>query len=202
MRFEELKNKHQGSKIIVCGCGESALQLKDKELNGAIIIGVNDFSRLRTPDYLVVVNDKPSFNSNDRWHWIENTQCPYVFTHIERLAIPDEKKVIFQLGRYGGTVLDKPTVDYTNNSPYVGVLIAYHLGAIKIGLIGVDFTPNHFFAQTGDHVLNARSAQISKEYQQLHGALLAKGVGFYNLSAESKIDIPKMSADEFINSVE
>lgn len=195
--FKELKNKHQGSKIIVCGCGESVLQLKDP--SRITTIGVNDISRLFVPNYLVVVNDKASFNTNDRWHWIETTQCPVVFTHIAKLPVPEEKKVLFQLGRYGGSDLDKQTIDYTSNSPYMGVILAYYLGATKIGLIGVDFTPNHFFAKTGDHALNRRANEISKEYIRLHHALANKNVELYNLSSESKIDIPKMGVEEFIN---
>src|SRR3972149_4723858 len=100
MNYKDFKNKHKDNKIIVCGCGESVLQLKDKNLTSIITVAVNDFSRLQIPDYLVVVNAKGSFKG-DRWQWIENTQCMYIFTHLDKLEVPEEKKILFKLGRYG-----------------------------------------------------------------------------------------------------
>jgi len=182
--------------MIVCGCGESASTLSP--LPGILTIGVNDFSRKFHPDYLVVVNDKASFEE-DRWYWIEHSRSPYVFTHLKNLQVGDERRVLISLGRYGGTELDLPTVPYTSNSPYVATAIAHHLGATKIGLIGVDFTLNHFFAETGEHVLTKRIGIMSQEYKQLRASLASKGVEFYNLSSTSKIDIPKMSIEDFVN---
>lgn len=197
MLYQDFKNIHPGSKIVVCGCGVSAPELGDP--THFITIGVNDIQRLYSTNYLVVVNDKASFDSKgpDRWYWIENAKAPYTFTHIKGLKIRAESKVLIQLGKYGGCDLDKPAVDYSNNSPYIGVIIAAHLGATHIGLIGVDFLENHFFAKTGEHVLNKRVNSINDEYKKLHAALTAKGIGFYNLSSISKIDIPKISVDDF-----
>lgn len=195
MVYQDFKNKHRDSKIIVCGCGESALLLKDP--SQFITIGVNDIERLFCPNYLVILNDKSSFTNTERWHWVENAKCNFIFTHIKALAVPEDKKIIIALGRHGGTELDKPTVDYTSNSPYVGVILAHHLGATKIGLLGVDFTLNHFFAKTGEHVLSRRLNAINQEYQLLHSVLKAKNVELFNLSPVSKVDIPKMNLDDF-----
>lgn len=202
-KYESLKNVHQDSKIIVCGCGTSALLAKD--LN-CITIGVNDIGRLFTPDYLVVINDKKSFSDN-RWNHIKNTKAKHVFTHIAKPQSPKDlelndlsKLVLIKLGRYGGTNVNGPYVDYTSNSPYVGVMIAKHLGAKKIGLLGVDFTRDHFFGKTGDHPLMSRLSAIITEYNALHQALMLSGTELYNLSPNSKLNIPKMAVDDFMSS--
>jgi hypothetical protein len=189
-------NKHKGSNIIVCGCGESATLLVEPHRN--ITIGVNDIQRLFSPNYLVVVNDKVSF-SQQRWSFIESTQAQVIFTHLRGMKVDDARKCVITLGRYGACELDKPAIDYTSNSPYIAVILAYKMGAKNIGLLGVDFTPNHFFAKTGDHPLSKKAGTISNEYVQLHRALANKNVGFYNLSPVSKIMIPKMHLDDFQN---
>lgn len=194
--YSQIKDKHKGANIIVCGCGESATLLTNPGKN--ITVGVNDIGRLFQPNYLVVVNDKVSFTPQ-RWSFIESTQASVIFTHLRGMKIDDERKCVITLGRYGACELDKPAIDYTSNSPYIGVILAYKLGAKNIGLLGVDFTPNHFFAKTGDHPLSKKSGTISNEYVQLHRALANKGVGFYNLSPDSKIMIPKMHLDDFQN---
>jgi len=194
--FTRINNKHKGANIIVCGCGESASLLTEPDKN--IVIGVNDIQRLLSPNYLVVVNDKTSF-SPQRWSFIETTQAEIIFTHLRGLKVDEKKKCIIALGRYGGCELDKVAIDYSSNSPYIASIIAYKLGAKNIGLLGVDFTPNHFFAKTGDHPLSKKSATISNEYIQLHKSLANKGVNFYNLSPSSKILIPKMNLHDFQN---
>lgn len=196
IEFGQIKDRHKGADIIVCGCGESAVLLKDLSKN--VIIGVNDIGRIYQPNYLVVVNDKISFKP-ERWAFIENTQASIVFTHIRGLPVDESKRCIITLGKYGHSDLDKPAVDYTNNSPYIGVIIAYKMGARNIGLLGVDFTPNHFFAKTGDHPLSRKTNAINNEYIMLGESLAKKGVGFYNLSPNSKINVQKMYLDDFQN---
>ena len=197
MEYRDFKNKHEGQKIIVVGCGVSASTLTNPK--DYITIGVNDISRLFAPNYLVVLNDKTSFAQEpDRWKWIEETTCPYTFTHMKGLAIKEETKVMLQLGRYNGCDLEKEAVDYTSNSTYVACVIASYMGASKIGLLGVDFTTNHFFAETGEHPLSRRINIINSEYAALKGALDRKGIEFVNLSDVSKItSLPKQSLSEF-----
>lgn len=195
MEYKDFKNIHKGQKIIVSGCGNSATLMTDPQ--NYIIIGVNDLSRLYSPNYLVVLNDKSSFE-HDRWEWIDKTQSPHIFTHIKNLAVNEEARILLQLGRYGGTDLEKDAVDYTSNSTYVACIIAAYMGATKIGLLGVDFTLNHFFAQSGEHSLAKRVNNISQEYEVLWHAMKLKGIEFVNLSQESKItSIPKQTLAEF-----
>lgn len=195
MELSSFKNKHAGEKIIVCGCGESITLLT--EPGKFITLGVNDIGRLFCPNYLVVVNDRGGFEPS-RWKWIDNTACPVVFTHLKGLPINNAAaKVIITLGKYGAVDLDKVPINYTSNSPYIGVILAYHLGATKIGLLGVDFTQNHFFAKTGNHPLAKKVNTISDEYIRLEQALAQKNVSLYNLSPNSLINIPKMHLNDF-----
>ena len=77
-------------------------------------------------------------------------------------------------------------------------IIAYQMGARKIGLIGVDFTLNHFFGETGSHQIMRAISLVLEQYANLGKALLAKGVRIANLSNESVIESwPKMTLEEF-----
>lgn len=199
-KYESLRNIHSGSSIIVSGCGTSAVLAKEAD---CIRIGVNDIGRLYMPDYLVVVNDKKSFKES-RWMHIRNTTAK-VFTHIakpqarENLEIDNTELIIpIKLGRYAGTNIGSQFVDYTSNSPYVGVMIAKHLGAKRIGLIGVDFTKDHFFAKTGDHALSKRLPAIITEYNALRNAMSLHGTELFNLSPHSMLQLPRMDINDFL----
>jgi len=195
MEYKEFKNKHAGEKIMVVGCGVSTETLTNPQ--DYTIIGVNDLSRLFVPNYLVVLNDKTSFPA-ERWKWIGETTCPHIFTHIKGLAVTEEQRVVVQLGRYGGHDLEKEAVDYTSNSTYVACIIAAYMGASKIGLLGVDFTPNHFFQKSGEHSLARKVNTINQEYGVLRDTLNKKGIEFVNLSEISRINsIPKQTLTEF-----
>ena len=85
--YSSFQNKHKGEKIIVCGCGTSATLAP---VGQNIIIGVNDIGRLFTPNYLVVLNDKHSFNQ-DRWSWIQTSAAEYCFTQFANLDTKSKK---------------------------------------------------------------------------------------------------------------
>jgi hypothetical protein len=192
---------HKGESIVVCGCGTSVAQFKDYS-DKFVTIGVNDIGRLFDPDYLVVLNDIESF-SGDRFFYVKENNAHYVFTHIKNLAINEPEKLVkLKLGRFRALDLNNKyksghIIDYSTNSPYVACVLAYYMGAKNIGLIGVDFTENHFFAETGNHSLSARLPKIVEEYKMLSDALHSNGVGLYNLSPTSKIGLTKISIDEF-----
>jgi spore maturation protein CgeB len=76
--------------------------------------------------------------------------------------------------------------------------LAIHMGARQIGLIGVDFTNHHFFAQTGVHSLTAQLPVIDEQYRRLGAAARERGVEIYNLSAASRLTaFPKITVEEF-----
>jgi hypothetical protein len=165
-------------------------------------MGVNDVERLFNPTYTVVVNDQTSFEEH-RWRHIEACESDALFTHIKHISdqMPvkhQDRVVTIPLGRYAGTDLNKIAVDFTSNSPYVACIIAAYMGITDIGIIGVDWTPNHFFAKTGDHPLAKKVHSIVTEYNNLAIAMKAKGINIHNLSPVSKLGLPKMHINDFL----
>ncbi|HSK74270.1 MAG TPA: hypothetical protein VK892_21400, partial [Pyrinomonadaceae bacterium] len=191
------KSIHQNSTIIVCGCGESLNDLQHPER--FITIGVNDVGRKFQPNYLVVVNPQNQF-SGDRFKYVETSQAEYLFTQLD-LKINHPNIVRFKLGQFGGTDFSNPNVlNYTNNSPYIALCLAILMGARRIGLIGVDFTDHHFFAETGRHPLAPQFEAINEQYRRLAEAAQSLGIEIFNLSGISRLTaFPKISFDEFEN---
>jgi hypothetical protein len=179
------RNRHSGETMLVCGCGESLNELTNPK--SFLTIGVNDVGRRFDPNYLVVVNPRTQF-ANDRFHYVETSRAEYIFTQYDTLGISHPNIVKFRLGSYGGTNFANPDVlHYSNNSPYVALCLAVHMGAKRIGLIGVDFTNHHFFAATGRHPLVGSLPRIDAEYRQLGAALAELGVEIVNLSRQSRL---------------
>lgn len=189
------KNRHVLEKIIVCGCGHSLKQFTPEA--GVVTIGVNDVGRLFSPDYLVVLNSASQFKAG-RFQFIKSTQAKAIFTQLN-LGIPHNNIVRLKLGLRGGTeITDDFSVPYTRNSPYVALCLAMFMGAKEIGLIGVDFTDHHFFANTGKHILGKNLHKINMEYERLNKVALKNGIQIFNLSAESRLTaFPKRQAAEF-----
>ncbi|MFN2416330.1 MAG: class I SAM-dependent methyltransferase, partial [Pyrinomonadaceae bacterium] len=194
-RLSAFRGVHEGASFVVCGCGESLNQLERPE--EFLTVGVNDVGRRFQPNYLVVVNPRNQF-TGDRFKYVEGSRAEYVFTQLE-LGLKRDGVVKFRLGSYGGTNISKPdALDYAQNSPYVALCLAAHMGARRVGLIGVDFTDHHFFARTGRHPLAPRLATIDAQYRRLGEALGARGIGVFNLSAASRLTaFPKLSVEEF-----
>ncbi len=188
------KGMHAGESLIVCGCGPSLLELETPER--FVTIGVNDVGRLFDPTYLVVVNPPRQFTAG-RFRHVAQTKARALFTQLD-LGQVNAPVVRVQLGRNGGTDTSGDVLHYTQNSPYVAVCLAAYMGATRIGLIGVDFTENHFFARTGRHPLSGRLAQIDREYGALAEALRGRGVELLNLSAVSRLEsLPRGRLEDF-----
>ena len=195
--FKDFIGLHNGKSFIVCGCGSSLNTYDD--FNNNITIGVNDAGKKINCKYLVVVNEPKTFKWN-RWESVKNNNSERVFTHIRNLPINNSsRKIIINLGKFEGLNLDNyGFIDYTTNSPYMAIIIAYQMGAKKIGLIGVDFTKNHFFGETGLHIINREIERVKEQYSNLGKELIDKKIKIANLSNESLIDSwPKMTLEEF-----
>ena len=191
------QNIHKDKTIIVCGCGESLNDLQGPER--FITIGVNDVGRQFDPTYLVVVNPRHQFK-NDRFHYVETSRAQAVFTQLD-LGINHPHIVKFKLGERNGTDISDPnSLPYTQNSPYVALCLAAHMGAKSIGLIGVDFTDHHFFGKTGRHPLNGQFEKIDAEYRVLDEAFSKIGIEVLNLSSQSRLTaFKKNDLDKFCN---
>lgn len=188
-------NIHLGETLLVCGCGESLNKLQQPER--FVTIGVNDIGRKFHPDYLVVVNPPRHFAA-DRFRYVQSSQAKFIFTQLE-LGLAKENVVKFSLGQPGGTDFSNPNVlNYTQNSPYVALCLAIHMGARQIGLLGVDFTSNHFFGPTGVHSLTSQLPLIDQQYRRLVAAARARGIEIYNLSQTSRLTaFPRMTLELF-----
>src|ERR1700685_2059684 len=116
-----------------------------------------------------------------------------------RLQLPSAPVIPVRLGRRGGVDnLDPNVLHYTRNSPYLATCLAMHMGAKRIGLIGVDFTDHHFFAATGRHSLAGEFEQINREYKRLAEECARRGIEVVNLSAESRLSaFPKVTPEHF-----
>jgi len=184
------RNLHADATVLVCGCGAS-LELLD-DAKGCITIGVNDVGRKLTPDYLVVVNPRTQFTAGRLAH-IERSGARAVFSQLGDLRLAGAPLVRFRLGTYGGTTPSSAVdaLHYTQNSPYVAVCLAMHMGARRIGLIGVDFT--------GQHALAAQLRLIDGEYQKLAVAIRSRGGELVNLSPTSRLtSLPRGDLQEFL----
>ncbi len=193
--FASFRDRHPGATMLVCGCGRS-LRMLPRD-HGLVTVGVNDVGRLFDPDCLVVVNPPGQFRDG-RFRWVRESRARALFTQLD-LGPVAPPVVRFRLGRFGGTETGAETLDYTQNSPYVAVLLAAHLGAARIGLVGVDFDDDHFFGATGRHPLAARLPEIDAQYAALHAALARRGVELVNLSPSSRLaSLPKAAFPAWI----
>ncbi|MET3159981.1 glycosyltransferase family 9 protein [Bradyrhizobium diazoefficiens] len=182
--LEGFRDFHQGESIVVCGCGKSLAEFADHE--EFVTVGVNDVGRLFQPTYLVVLNPRSQF-SGDRFDHVVRSRAQALFTQLD-LGIDHPRIVRFNLGQQNGVSLDSPNaLPYTRNSPYVAMCLAALMGAKRIGLIGVDFTDDHFFGRTGRHPLAGQFSAIDQQYRRLEEALRARGVAVVNLSSESRL---------------
>jgi GT2 family glycosyltransferase len=190
------KDIHRDGTIVVCGCGSSLNSFERPER--FVTIGVNDVGRLFQPNYLVVVDPKERFKG-DRFHYVETSRAEYLFTQVANLRVPHPNIVPFRLGRKDGTdFLDSNVLNYGVISPYVALCLAVHMGARYIGVIGVDFTDNHFFGNTGRHAWSSHLTSIDEPFRSLRSALLARGIAVFNLSQTSRLTaFPKMALDVF-----
>lgn len=186
---------HAGQSIVVCGCGESLLALPEPQRH--LTIGVNDVGRLFDPTYLVVVNPRSQFKGQ-RFDHVGASKARALFTQLD-LGPVRPPVVRFRLGQYAGTDFDAGDVlHYTQNSPYVAVCLAAYMGAARIGLVGVDFSERHFFADTGRHALADRVREIDAQYGRLRQALARRGVELLNLSASSRLlSLPRCDVAAF-----
>jgi hypothetical protein len=194
--FASWRGYHDGESILVCGCGASLSDVVAPER--LITIGVNDVGRLFDPDYLVVLNPRHQF-APGRFPYVENSRAKAIFTQLN-LGIAHPYQVPVHLsGRGSCDLSNSHALPYTRNSPYPAVCLAAHMGARRIGLIGVDFTDHHFFGPTGPHSLVNEVERIDQEYRQLYENAARRGIEIFNLSAESRLTgIPKISPGDFL----
>jgi hypothetical protein len=196
-RLRDFIDIHPDSKIVVCGCGISLLDFKEHHQK-FITIGVNDVPQLFDPTYLLITDSPHRFNLK-RQSFINSSGANHLFTCAKGWRHPN--MVHFDLGEKGKTSISHPDrIDHFVNSPYVALGLAYRLGARKIGMIGVDFTDGHFYnPRDGSHPVIKMNylKRVNSSYQLMLKTLKDGGAELYNLSQISKLDLPKITIDEF-----
>jgi hypothetical protein len=199
VNFEEFKNKHAGESILVCGLGESLSAflalIEKRSAYTSTSIGVNDIGRAFTPTYLLNVNNRHQYR-NDRFSYIENTRAKALFTHNPKEQGKAKVPIVtFELTREVGSVkIEGRQLPHFRNSPYMALALAGYMGAKRIGLIGVDFTDNHFWIKDGPHRLQREFDRINAQYGKLAEHLGDQGIEVFNLSPISRLtSIAKLS---------
>ncbi len=193
-----LAGLHRGEPVIVCGCGGSVAELD--RTNERVTVGVNDIGRAFTPSYHVVV-DNPGRIAPERWEHVRATRSDVLITNqfldidhpfIVRMALRETPAA--QLPDLtAGFVIGKPWY-----SPYVAASIAGLLGADPIGLIGVDFSDDHFFGATGPYPGIKNLPVVDTQFRRLGAVLTEAGGRIANLSQRSRVTaFPKLEIADF-----
>jgi hypothetical protein len=207
--ISSLHNKYinSGKSCLILGCGASTKYFVPNE--HVFTIGVNDIGLITNPNVLLLVDYKAKFEKDwnekgkMRTFNIEKTNSDYYVILDDKWNFPEDKKYFFKLGEMSSphkNLIKNDNLDYAYDSPYMAVNLAYKMGFRNIGLLGVDFCPNHFYENDGDHQLVRirYQSKINQHYRSLHQALILRKASFYNLSEHSILDsISKIKITDF-----
>jgi LPS sulfotransferase NodH len=192
------RDLHQGEAIYVCGLGLSLNELRQAERK--ITIGVNDIGKSLQPNYLLVVDPRDRLKP-ERYEHIDNSRADFVFTDRD-YAIPLSNVVRFNLRKRERPDFENPHelhfISRPWYSPYIALHLAAHMGAKRIGMIGVDFSDHHCYAATGPYKGIRHLPQVEDHCRRMNSALLEHGIKVFNLSARSRVTaFPRLSPADF-----
>lgn len=170
-----------------------------KNYSNVLTIGISDVGRRLTPTYLFVQNHRQNY-SEDRFTYIRNSKALYCFTPLLHLKLDTIPVIRFRPSVHGGLDWLTPgALPYSSTSAYMALCLAARMGGNPIGLIGIDFTEDHFFSKTGIHRLAAKIDKIDLEFSALNRAFSIAGIKVHNLSPSSKLTaFPKTSIERFL----
>jgi hypothetical protein len=205
MVLKDFINIHLGQRALVFGKGQSVNQILGSYIPKDIItFGVNDIYRAIPVNYVIFADDLDPV-PEERRNYILNNNAKNIFTYQKQYLRHDDKIVFLDLavsdsGKLKYLDSDEMT-DCSSTSPYIAVLLAYKMGCREIGMIGVDFTKNHFFAEDGEYELVTKGyfKKIDKDYTNLYKKLKENNCNLYNLSETSLLTgVPKDDLKYFI----
>lgn len=217
--------KHTGETIFVVGYGHSLKDFDWSRLDGRVTIALNNAVRHFTPTYWMFVDQQV-------WHMNRNMNPPKDMPII----IPDRMKAVnFPWReqahgiRYGSEFSPvKNELWIRGTVACAGLGLAYHLGAKRIALMGIDcctLVGKHYYADGAKPAYNTTDAQLSprvgkristeiiierrhdvwiEALSEMHGIFKAhkcydKGLEIYNCSEISYLKaFPKKTFDEII----
>ena len=165
--------------IDVLALGESVHAYRDK---GNVTIGVNDIFRFYPVDFLVIA-DPPSRFVQERKSVILNSTPKRFFSSFDDWRQLVNNFKILKLTKGRGR-LDKfdSEICFSNNSPFIAVCLAYHMGAKRIVLHGVDLKSHPALSRP-----NMLAASL-KDYDNLNKALLKRNVDLFISSPMSELN--------------
>jgi hypothetical protein len=198
----ELYNTLSGGKAIVMGLGTSLKLYEPYKSSGILTIGVNDIGEFITPDILCIFDVPESF-TKERVETILGTKSPMVTFFPEEWAKLEVDNIYKakQAGNENFREVSLGSLPQGLTSTYTASVLAALMGAKEIGLLGVDFTQNHYNRNDGDHNLADKLNNINKLYGRLSYQLeVLYGTSLYNLSPASRLEgVPRLSLDYFIH---
>ena len=198
------RNLWKSRKAIVMGLGTSLkfyepyIGLEDEY--DILTIGVNDIGEMLTPDYLCVFDTPESFN-HKRIETILNTDKSMMITFYPKQWEKYGRDLCHMIevcmaGNENWNHIEENAIPQGLTSTYMAACCAHIMGCKTIGLIGVDFTPNHYNNQDGEHNMSDRLKDINALYARLVRDLDQRGTKIYNLSPTSRIEtVPPMILD-------
>lgn len=183
---------------IIMGNGTSVLEYKHNP--NVFTIGVNDIPKLLDPDMLFIVDKREKFDK-ERILYIEKCKSKYIAIYDSCWNFDNDKKYMISFGGFRklNGLDNKESINTGFDSPYMAIQLAYKMGFKKIGIIGVDYTDDHFYKKDGKHilVLGKKINQINELYKNLYKTLAKKNVRLFNLSKHSKIEtIPYLQIEK------
>lgn len=213
--------RHEGEDFLVLGMGESvsAKPVPDWLSSGPgddlicpfWTIGCNDATRLASGlNYLVLANPRTSI-ADERWEWVKKTACPIFYGYTEEpIDWQLGKEELLEAGcdvvntrlRRGPPDFSNPNVlPCHNTTPYIACALAHHMGARRIGLLGVDFTAHSAYGKTGKHQLDTSQKSIElidRGFGSLREAMLHRGTDLRNLSPISRLESLPLADFDFL----
>ncbi len=182
--WSELQGRNAGEDILVLGLGPSLEDAVGARCGWYTTVGVNDIMGIHRVDYLVLADVLDNFEPSRRA--VVASSRPDVLVHAVPLDPVDWPGVELVRVRSEGAVARPNLVRVGGGmfpdgwtSVYMAVLVAWWLGARRIGIAGMDITP--------DHNLSAYLGWIDRAFQGLQEELQAVGCELRNLSPASWI---------------
>lgn len=214
-----LFNKYNDKNCIILGNGVSIKQLETKSIDDDITtIGCNSIQKAYNPDILTLVDrfKNKSHKSPDTQEFIDmvnNSPTQVIVTaHYNWCNVLSQDKTYLQfmgspLLKFDINRVEKfPLELFTkSNSPFATVQMAYNMGFKNIGLLGVDYTLDHFYKKDGSYfkgtIEQIKWQRIQNNYKTMTNFLQGKGIGFYNLSKVSLLKMIKYKSLEDFNAL-
>jgi len=188
------KNYPKGA--LVLGNGESINLINPLSkwlLEDYLLIGVNRIGYKLQPHILFIgdppFND-PIIRTTHPQYYVTNQKYPWDFNPDQTFEFEEGQRDPPLQNLRLNTILD-----LSYDSPYMAIQLAYKIGFRKIYLLGVDYTPNHFYKEDGDHQCIDNFEFIDKAYSHLFTVLSNEGIILRNLSPKSRLTgIPQLVA--------